>query len=169
MKYHSEAIMSAMASQIICVSIVCSTGWSGADQRKHQSSLSLTGLCEGNSPPHTPTPHSTPTTPHTPTHPRPPKKWSENVSIWWCHHVNLKFVCKCITWFHNTSLYKLPGHVLLPPLLTANLVASNDTLDPGNGLLDNRRTGELATQYPRKVLNTLGLRPHDGCRCPGAK
>ena len=33
--------MSAMASQIIGVSIVCSTMWSGADQRKYQSFASL--------------------------------------------------------------------------------------------------------------------------------
>ena len=33
--------MSAMASQITGVSIVCWTVWSGADQRKHQSSASL--------------------------------------------------------------------------------------------------------------------------------
>ena len=34
--------MSAMASQIIGVSSICSTVCSGADQRKHQSSASLT-------------------------------------------------------------------------------------------------------------------------------
>ena len=39
--YYSDAIMSEMASQITVVSIVCSTVWSGANQRKHQSSVSL--------------------------------------------------------------------------------------------------------------------------------
>ena len=39
--YYSDVIMSAIASQIIDVSIVCSTVCSGADQRKHQSSVSL--------------------------------------------------------------------------------------------------------------------------------
>ena len=46
-------MMSASASQITGVSIVCSIICSGADQRKHQSSASLasmTGLCEGKSP-----------------------------------------------------------------------------------------------------------------------
>ena len=38
---YCDVIMSAMASQIISVSIVCSTVGSGADQRKHQSSASL--------------------------------------------------------------------------------------------------------------------------------
>ena len=38
--WHSEVIMSAMASQISGVSIVCSIVCWGADQRKHQSSAS---------------------------------------------------------------------------------------------------------------------------------
>ena len=60
--------MSAVASQISSVSIVCSTVGSGADQRKHQSSASLTFV-------------------------RGIQRWpvtktsnEENVSIWWCHH-----------------------------------------------------------------------------------
>ena len=40
-KHYNDVIMSAMASQITGVSIVCSTFGSGADQRKHQSSASL--------------------------------------------------------------------------------------------------------------------------------
>ena len=40
--HYSEAIKSAMASQISGISIVCSIICSGADQRKHQSSVSLT-------------------------------------------------------------------------------------------------------------------------------
>ena len=39
--HYSDVIMSAMASQITGVSIVCSTVYSGADQRKHQNSASL--------------------------------------------------------------------------------------------------------------------------------
>ena len=39
--YYSDGIMSAMASQIISVSIVCSTVCSEADQRKYQSSAPL--------------------------------------------------------------------------------------------------------------------------------
>ena len=39
--HYSDVIMSAMASQITDVSIVCSTVCSDADQRKHQSSTSL--------------------------------------------------------------------------------------------------------------------------------
>ena len=40
-RYYSDVIMSAMASQITAVSIIYSTAWSGVDQRKHQSSVSL--------------------------------------------------------------------------------------------------------------------------------
>ena len=39
--HYNDTIMSAMASQITDVSIVCLTVCSGADQRKHQSSASL--------------------------------------------------------------------------------------------------------------------------------
>ena len=40
--HYSYAIMSAMASQITDVSVVCSIVCSGVDQRKHQSTASLT-------------------------------------------------------------------------------------------------------------------------------
>ena len=40
-EYNSDEIMGAMVSQITSVSIVYSTVYSGADQRKHQSSASL--------------------------------------------------------------------------------------------------------------------------------
>ena len=39
--HYSDVIMGAMASQITSLTIVCSTVYSGADQRKHQSSASL--------------------------------------------------------------------------------------------------------------------------------
>ena len=51
--HYSDAMMSAMASQITGVSIVQSTVCSGAHQRKHQSSASL-ALCAGNSPVNSP-------------------------------------------------------------------------------------------------------------------
>ena len=41
MKYYNDAIMSAVASQITDVPMVCTTVCSGTDQRKHQSSASL--------------------------------------------------------------------------------------------------------------------------------
>ena len=39
--HYADVIMSAMASQITSLTIVCSTVYSGADQRKHQNSGSL--------------------------------------------------------------------------------------------------------------------------------
>ena len=39
--HYTDAIMSAMSSQITSLTIVYSTVYSGADQRKHQSSVSL--------------------------------------------------------------------------------------------------------------------------------
>ena len=39
--HYNDVIMSAMASQMTSLTIVCSTVYSGADQRKHQSSVSL--------------------------------------------------------------------------------------------------------------------------------
>ena len=39
--HYSDVIMSTMVSQITSLTIVCSTVYSGTDQRKHQSSTSL--------------------------------------------------------------------------------------------------------------------------------
>ena len=41
MQHYGNVIMSAMASQITSLTIACATVYSGADQRKHQSSASL--------------------------------------------------------------------------------------------------------------------------------
>ena len=67
--------MSAMASQITSHTFVYSTVYTGADQRKHQSSA-LLAICADNSPV---------------TEELPAQKFSnaENVSIWWRHHVKL--------------------------------------------------------------------------------
>ena len=59
-----------MAFQITSVSIVCSTVGSGADQRKHQSSVSLAFVGE---------------------FPTQQASNAENISIWWRHHVYGKF------------------------------------------------------------------------------
>ena len=47
--HYSDVKMGAMASQPTSPTIVHSTVYSGADQRK-KSKLCVTGLCEGNSP-----------------------------------------------------------------------------------------------------------------------
>ena len=53
--------MGTFASQITSLTIVYSTVYSGADQRKHQSS-DFTGLCAGNSPGPGNSPHKWPVT-----------------------------------------------------------------------------------------------------------
>ena len=65
--------MSAMASQITCLTIVYSTVFLGANERK-PSKLRVTGLCAGSSP-------------LTGEFPAQRASNAENVSIWWCHHV----------------------------------------------------------------------------------
>ena len=52
--------MGTIASQITSLTIVCSTVHSGADQRKHQNSVSRAFVCG--------------------------EFTGENVSIWWRHH-----------------------------------------------------------------------------------
>ena len=66
--------MSAMASQITSFTIVNSTIYSGADQIKHQSSVSLAFFCGGISP-------------MTSEFPTQRASNMENVSIWLRHHV----------------------------------------------------------------------------------
>ena len=65
--------MGAMMSQITSLTIVYSTIYSDADQRK-KSKLRVTGLCAGNSP-------------RTGEYLAQMASNAENASIWWRHHV----------------------------------------------------------------------------------
>ena len=65
--------MGTIASQVTSLTIVYSTIYSDADQRKYQSSASL-AICAGNSPVHGEFPAQMASN-------------MENVSIWWRHHV----------------------------------------------------------------------------------
>ena len=69
--------MGAMASQITSLTIVYSTVYSGADQRKTLK-LRVNGLCVGNSP-------------GSSEFPAQMASYAENVSIWWRHHGALPF------------------------------------------------------------------------------
>ena len=99
--HYNDFIMSAVTSQITGVSIVLSSIFSGADQRKHQSSASL-AFVRGN-----------PLV--TDGFPLRSVDNAENVSIWWRHHDSLSceysltpapphppFQCQCnfIVWIH---------------------------------------------------------------------
>ena len=77
--HNSDVIMGAMESQITSVTIVYSTVYSGADQRKHQSSASL-AFVRGI--------HRWPV--------NSPEK-GQNVSIWWRHHVT-RYLTGCPKW-----------------------------------------------------------------------
>ena len=97
--HYSDVIMCAMASQITSLTIVYSAVYSGADQRKHQSSTSLSfvrGI------------HRWPViSPH-----KGPVK-TENVSIWWRHHAN-----------QNASLQWRHMNVMTSPII-GNLPAGS--------------------------------------------
>ena len=75
-KHYSGVIMGAMASQITSLTIVYSTVYSGADERKHQSSASLAvvwGIHRGE-------------------FPAQRASNAENVSIWWRHHEKMTII-----------------------------------------------------------------------------
>ena len=71
-KHHGDVIMGAIASQITSLTIVYSTVYSDADQRKHQSSASLV-FCVDN-------------LPGTGEYPAQRASYAGNVTIWWRHH-----------------------------------------------------------------------------------
>ena len=88
--HYNDVIMNAMASQITSLTIVYSTVYSGADQRKHHSSASL-AFVRGI--------HRWPV--------NSPHKWPvsrKNVAIWWRHHIqfmNFPFrKCACCVSCH---------------------------------------------------------------------
>ena len=74
--YYDDIVMGTMVSQITSPTIVYSTVYLGADQRKHQK-LRLTSLCAGNSP-------------GTGEFPTQMASNAENISFWWNHHVQVK-------------------------------------------------------------------------------
>ena len=133
--HHSDAIISAMASRITGVSVVCPTVCSGADQRKHQSSASLTFM-------------------------RGIHRWraklpsqmasnAENVSIWWRHRDD--------EWNYTRLIFFPPDVALecfekskrgkpLLPLQSANTfkVIHNGSAGRGGGPAKPRRTSSIS-------------------------
>ena len=80
--HYTDVITGAMASQITSLTIVYSTVYSGADQRKHQSSASL---CTGNSP-------------GIGEFPAQMASNAEHVSIWWRHHGTVYSLTRGLCW-----------------------------------------------------------------------
>ena len=89
--HYNDVIMSAMASQITGVSIVCAGVCSGVDQRT--SKLRVTGLCDEKPP-------------VTGGFPSQRASNAENVSIWWRLH----------EWQAKASLVKRPEQIILTPI-----------------------------------------------------
>ena len=88
-EHYIDVIMGAIASQITSLTIVYSTVYSGADQRKHQSSASL-AFVRGIH--------------RTGEFPAQMASNAENVSIWWRHHeLNLCEHTR-VLWMHPESL-----------------------------------------------------------------
>ena len=86
--HYNDVMMGAMASQVTSFTIVYLTFYSGADQRKCQSSASL-AFVRGI--------HWWPV--------NSPRKWPVNVSIWWRHHDDgLSSHCRCIAWYFFTYI-----------------------------------------------------------------
>ena len=80
--HYNDVIMGAMTSQITSLTIVYSIVYSGANQRKHQSSESL-AFVRGIQRWQMNSPHKWPVT-------------CQNVSIWWRHHASMDFLLNAI-------------------------------------------------------------------------
>ena len=91
--------MSAMASQITGVLIVCSAVCSGADQRKHQSSTSLDFVGDR-------------------WFPSQRASNAENDCIWWRHHVEYYFQDKITDRHSHSTLVSTYLKGIVPKLLT---------------------------------------------------
>ena len=94
--HYNDVTISAMASQITSLTIVCSVVNSGTDQRKYQSSAWL-AFCKGNSP-------------VTGEFPAQSASNAENISIWWRHHA----IMSTLSWLwitRNHCLIQLWSHL----------------------------------------------------------
>ena len=107
--HYSDLMISAMASQITGVSSVYLTIYSGTDQRKHQK-LHFAGLCEGSSPVTCEFP-----APRASNAPRASS--ADNVSIWWRHLGQARFLLKAIVqsfsnvWFRCIMMTSSNGNI----------------------------------------------------------
>ena len=92
--HYNDVVMNAMTSQITSLTIVCSTVYSGADRREHQSSESL-AFVRGI--------HQWPV--------NSPHKWPVTRKIWWRHHEHDGHLQKCCVEFPEThdSMLKRPN------------------------------------------------------------
>ena len=87
--HYDDVTMSLMASQITSLTVVYSTVYSDADQRKHHSSASL-ALCGEFT--------------GTGEFPAQRASYAEYVSIWWRHHYAILLLCVGSQWQHKFSM-----------------------------------------------------------------
>ena len=134
--------MSAMASQITSLTIVCATVYSGVDQRKEKSSASL-AFYAGDSP-------------VTGEFPAQRASNAENVSIWWRHHGLWQLMLILATVWKTVPLFRLRS------------ISCRCT---GGGLLVQRRCFHFSLQWilpferlpyclPTMILDKNGIFPY---------
>ena len=132
--HYSDVIMGTIAFQITSPTIVYSTVYSGADQRKHQSSASLAfvrGIYRD--------------------------RWiqmasnEENVSIWWRHHVKCISLNENFRILNNISLKCVPSGLI-------------DTMEPLVQIVTCRRTGDQLLSEVMLVCCTDAYMRHSALR-----
>ena len=106
--YYSDVIMGAMALQITSLTIVYLSVYSGADRRKHRSSV--TSLCQGNSP-------------VTGELPIEMVSNAKNVPIWWGHNVSkVPQSSNCHWWWGLVAEWSTRKEIIVNSLRLAVLV-----------------------------------------------
>ena len=127
--HYSDVIMSAMASQITDVFIVCSTDCRGADQSKHQSSASLAFMRGTTSDPGR--------------FPSQRASNTENVSIWWRHRALIRITDKrpYEDWHDHSQNVRLENQYTVmdsATVKTSHVHASSPSTKYKNSVLDCR-------------------------------
>ena len=154
-EHYRDVTMSAIASQITSLTIVCSTVYLGADKRKHQSSVSL-AFVKGIHRRAVNSPHKGPVT-------------RKNVSIWWRHHEVCTLVyIVCFIWVINDDTWGVwasiwfiyqyyPGHVQWQhqPITqhTTYITQCQDKCDDYNIISMGRLHGRIGT-LPIQIMMT---------------
>ena len=131
--HYNDVIMGAIASQITSLTVVYSTVYSEADQRKHQSSASLAfvwGIHRDR------------------WIPRTKASYAENVSIWWRHHVPLIPACCTILPNYNEYTLLLPHHdnAAKPARISGNICCFLSSFD------NNRLENDSGTNVKAKIF-----------------
>ena len=121
--------MGAMAFQITSLTIVSSTVYSGADQRRHKKNLLVTGLC---------------------VFPAQIASNAENVSIWWRHHERCCQSIRTMTsWLANG--FRVTGFDEYPQRAIPTITSVSATHSPALQWRHNERHS-VSNHQPRDCL-----------------